>query len=272
LENFKITEEKLFMTVTQTKHSSNSISSALKTNGFRQLLAVGSIAMGVTAAISAAPAQAASLAGSTGGSLSFTGVTSDFYQLFNGTSNDLTTAISPAAFSVIFNNGGANTQVGGVGGAFNTVAGFTPNTPYSVPSQTANFQLVSGTTYKLLNNISFDFGNGTTYNLLSNSRFTGNYTTDLDNADLILGISFNLTSVGANSSYYTNTLGGTTDNTNTASGLGFNFQDEIALTGGTSGVVSSTKAVPEPFTIIGTLVGGTAAFRMRKKLADAVKK
>jgi hypothetical protein len=32
-----------------------------------------------------------------------------------------------------------------------------------------------------------------------------------------------------------------------------------------SGAVTST-AVPEPFTIIGTLIGGTAAFRMRKKL------
>jgi outer membrane protein assembly factor BamB len=30
--------------------------------------------------------------------------------------------------------------------------------------------------------------------------------------------------------------------------------------------VSNSTAVPEPFTIIGTLVGGTAAMRMRKKL------
>jgi hypothetical protein len=29
---------------------------------------------------------------------------------------------------------------------------------------------------------------------------------------------------------------------------------------------ASTTAVPEPFTIIGTLIGGTVAFRMRKKL------
>ncbi|WP_309744403.1 PEP-CTERM sorting domain-containing protein [Chamaesiphon sp. OTE_20_metabat_361] len=32
---------------------------------------------------------------------------------------------------------------------------------------------------------------------------------------------------------------------------------------------SSAAAVPEPFTIIGTLIGGTAAFRMRKKIKDA---
>jgi hypothetical protein len=33
----------------------------------------------------------------------------------------------------------------------------------------------------------------------------------------------------------------------------------------------SVQAVPEPFTIIGTLVGGTAAFRLRKKLKDTSK-
>ena len=30
-------------------------------------------------------------------------------------------------------------------------------------------------------------------------------------------------------------------------------------------------AVPEPFTIIGTIIGGTAAFRMRKKLKAITK-
>jgi hypothetical protein len=34
---------------------------------------------------------------------------------------------------------------------------------------------------------------------------------------------------------------------------------------------SSATEVPEPFTIIGTLIGGTAAFRMRKKLSDSDK-
>jgi hypothetical protein len=34
---------------------------------------------------------------------------------------------------------------------------------------------------------------------------------------------------------------------------------------------ATAQSVPEPFSIIGTLVGGTAAFRLRKKLADAHK-
>jgi hypothetical protein len=35
--------------------------------------------------------------------------------------------------------------------------------------------------------------------------------------------------------------------------------------------LATTTAVPEPFTVIGTLVGGTAALRMRKKLKSASK-
>ena len=38
------------------------------------------------------------------------------------------------------------------------------------------------------------------------------------------------------------------------------------LSGFASRVNTSATAVPEPFTVIGTLIGGTAAFRMRKKL------
>lgn len=36
-------------------------------------------------------------------------------------------------------------------------------------------------------------------------------------------------------------------------------------------VPDSSTAVPEPFTIVGTLIGGGAALRMRKKLRDAAK-
>jgi hypothetical protein len=36
-------------------------------------------------------------------------------------------------------------------------------------------------------------------------------------------------------------------------------------------IVAPTASVPEPFTIIGTLVGGTAAFRMKRKLKLAAK-
>jgi hypothetical protein len=44
-----------------------------------------------------------------------------------------------------------------------------------------------------------------------------------------------------------------------------NFNNTISGAGDI--LPSSTTAVPEPFTIFGTLIGGTAALRMRKKLA-----
>jgi hypothetical protein len=38
-----------------------------------------------------------------------------------------------------------------------------------------------------------------------------------------------------------------------------------------AGVSAAPLTVPEPFTIIGTLIGGTAAFRLRKKVEDSAK-
>lgn len=38
-----------------------------------------------------------------------------------------------------------------------------------------------------------------------------------------------------------------------------------------SGVSVNAVTVPEPFTIIGTLIGGTAAFRLKKKIEDSSK-
>ena len=51
----------------------------------------------------------------------------------------------------------------------------------------------------------------------------------------------------------------------------------VSTTPGSGGIVldniklDKTTAVPEPFTIIGTIVGGTAAIRTRKKLKAAAK-
>jgi hypothetical protein len=52
----------------------------------------------------------------------------------------------------------------------------------------------------------------------------------------------------------------------TANQIGF---DNITLGSATPG--NGGQGVPEPFTIIGTLIGGTAALRMRKKLSSANK-
>jgi hypothetical protein len=69
-------------------------------------------------------------------------------------------------------------------------------------------------------------------------------------------------------------------------GPGQNSQFTTSLTSGTNYFLVTTgydnddfgnftntikQSVPEPFTIVGTLIGGTAALRMRKKLADSAK-
>ena len=54
----------------------------------------------------------------------------------------------------------------------------------------------------------------------------------------------------------------------------YSFSDTAFPAGSVYAVVTNNVAsttVPEPFTIIGTLVGGTAAFRMRKKLKAGAK-
>jgi hypothetical protein len=56
-------------------------------------------------------------------------------------------------------------------------------------------------------------------------------------------------------------------NTNT----GVDFFGFDNLTVGTLAQVTTSTSVPEPFTIIGTLVGGSAAIRMRKKLKSGTK-
>lgn len=53
--------------------------------------------------------------------------------------------------------------------------------------------------------------------------------------------------------------------------VGTDFFGFDNLTVGTLSQVAPATAVPEPFTIIGTLVGGTAALRMRKKLKATTK-
>lgn len=62
------------------------------------------------------------------------------------------------------------------------------------------------------------------------------------------------------------------DNTRLATISNFLAQNAVNTGNGSATIsfVSASTAVPEPFTIIGTLVGGTAAFRMRKKLRTNV--
>ena len=88
-------------------------------------------------------------------------------------------------------------------------------------------------------------------------------------ADLAFDLSGNLlaTSPGSTSSYGNNVKGTIYEITPSGAVSTFNNKtNAFGLAFAPSISTSSPTSVPEPFTIIGTLIGGTAAFRMRKKL------
>ena len=103
---------------------------------------------------------------------------------------------------------------------------------------------------------------------------TGSGLVDTNNFTSLLSISrfpFIVGSNAASNGYYVNGSGRT--DSNFVSGDLSNFSSDdmpyISL-GITLGYDAPTPtAVPEPFTVIGTIVGGTAALRMRKKLKSA---
>ena len=115
--------------------------------------------------------------------------------------------------------------------------------------------------YKLTNDLKFSFQNGVNLTIAMGSLFKGGFnTTD--------GVNFGL--VSSAGSYFENAG----DITPTDK-LVFGFNNTNGIDNGGYNISASGApgtAVPEPFTIIGSIIGGTSAFRMRKKLAAAAKK
>jgi hypothetical protein len=214
-----------------------------------KVVAVGSLAVGVAAMIPSAPAEAVIL---TGGELTFTGGTTNLSSLVRPS--------APASFSVDYNQPASLPSVLASTGSFSS---FFPQPKPALVGATITspntFSLVSSTPtsflYSLNNPLSFNFGN-ISLNVASGSTFTGGY----NNTG---GVDFSLLS-GGGSTFVT-----TSDSVATAiQSLDFSFGD-TGLSGiGTYRISASPTSVPEPFTVIGTIVGGTAAFRMRKKLAN----
>ena len=227
----------------------------------KRLLTICGFAIGA-AAISAAPAGAVAI---TGGSLNFNLTTGDFYQNVN-TANPFNVSFNPSGFaSVAFASGGFNTAPTNF---FPTVFP-APGSTYAIAPSTGTFQYTgAGTTYRLTNQLNFAFGNGVTIGIGPNSTFDFTPTTG--------------TGVVGSEGFNVNILNAANPGTAIVNGtdsvplqsLAFTFSDQLNVGGGTGGIgVSGTAVpVPEPFTIIGTLIGGTAALRMRKKLMTAVNK
>ena len=215
-----------------------------------KITAATSLAMGVVAGMSAAPASAVIL---TGGELVFTGGTTNLSSLVKPS--------APASFDVDFNQPASIPTVLASTGSFipffpqpkPALVGSTitsPNT-FSLQSSTPN-----GFVYKLDKALTFDFGN-ISLNVAANAIFNGAYNN-------IGGVDFNL--FDAPGSTFITTADSVSTSIRT---LNFSFGD-TGLTGiGTYRISASPTAVPEPFTIIGTIIGGTAAFRMRKKLSSS---
>jgi hypothetical protein len=213
----------------------------LRNNTFTQLLAIGGLAIGSIATISAAPAGAVLLST---GQLAFGEGTSDFYS-----------AGDPNSYNVSFNPG-ALASISSATDSFSSA--FTPFTFSGVNANSpAIFNRVVGSTFSLESDLIFNFTNGVSISLDGGSTFLR--TTNDAN-----GVGFsNTTVVGS----VTNA-----DGTVNLQAVSFTLNDNINPGGGTYSITVSPTAVPEPFTVIGTIVGGTAAFRMRKKLAAANKK
>lgn len=212
-----------------------------------RLLAVGAIATGGVAILSVESASAITF---NGGQLDFGVFTSPF-----------TNAVDPVPgnnFNVTFNPSGT-TNIFTATGDFSPT--FTGGTIVGSNSPTVNFGYVGGNTYRLNSDLVFNFAAATptSFTIRQNSTFT---QTDIFNNGLKVGTGLQLAL--DTGSFFTND--GNISNIPT---LSFSLNDTGLPSGGLFIVQASPTAVPEPFTIIGTLVGGTAALRMRKKLSDA---
>jgi hypothetical protein len=217
-----------------------------------RILAVSGAAIGCAAAISA-PANAASLSN---GSIAFNAVTNNFF-----------TDVNPGAGDTVTINFSPPIDVSSADGPFKTLGFFpSPNNYPIVSNPSAVLNYVSGDpsgfVYSLNSPLAFNFTNGISLNIGAGSTFSGSF-------NVPGGVRFEITNHGIGSNFG-NTIAG---DTTIPSGLNFTLTalDGAGTGGATVLATTSAVATPEPFTIIGTLIGGTAALRMRKKLASAKK-
>jgi hypothetical protein len=246
--------------------NSPSFKASLRINSITKAIAISGLAMGVAVSIPAAPAGAVSFNSSNNQSsrLTFGNNNGDFGQNVTGLAGN--------NFSVTFNTtppGSIPNQVSNVQGAFSPT--FVPgSTLLTNNSPVANFSYQSGnlnsSLYQLTNDILFQFSNNVSYTFKAGSLFQGSDPTGTN------AISFQLAPTATQTSFFTSG----SDITN-ATTVAFAFGDTGAGLGGNYFITASPStapltAVPEPFTVIGSLVGGAAALRMRKKLASATKK
>ena len=259
------------MQLKQLSNGSNSIETSFKSSSLTQVLAIGTLAIGASVGIAAAPAHAVFI---TNGQFAFNDgvlntadtVPFDPRNAIVTPGSKIITPVLGNEFTATFNN--KNVVI--VGTALGDFSTLFPNPTSPVTSSSVGLRYDSGSNYKTTGELVFDFGTSGTLSIASGSTFLNTPQ----------GVSHsNFAYQGTTASFVNNF------NTTIIPITSFNFDvDNIASSNpantspnGSYSLVTSiigappSTAVPEPFTIIGTLVGGTAAVRMRKKLAATQK-
>jgi hypothetical protein len=242
---------------------------------------ISSLAIGAATVISVAPASATTIA--PGSQLAFN-------DGFLNTSGTIDPTTFGDKFQGTFTGNGSGTVSTASGTFASLLAGLGPtSTPTGAKFVTSNpvvFQQVGlsatvvGIDYLPTTALTFNFGSAGTLTLPANTRFL--VSPAASSGTGVPRSNFNIYTTPSFSGTFTN--GGDTtilnftsfsfdadniDNTNTTNPLapGYNLSPNGSFS--FVATVPAATAVPEPFTIIGTILGGTVAMRMRKKLAKA---
>jgi hypothetical protein len=196
-------------------------------------LTVATIAAG-NFLIQSAPAQAAQLVNNGYFSQGSAGWTKD------GDANITDIATIPALSAYIFLG-----NVGAVGSVVNPLQ-------ISTGSWSQNLSTVSGSTYSL----TYIFAN---YASLANTPVNAQFQVKVNNTILDT-----LTGTGMISNIYNQTFTGSGNDllTFTFTGVAASAIDNVLV----NGLAPTSTSVPEPLTIVGTLIGGSAILRIRRKL------
>jgi hypothetical protein len=217
----------------------------MKINNLSKLVAIAGI---VTGAVAFTSVESASAVTFDTGELDFGVSTSPFASSVSPVAgNNFNVTFNPSSTATIFRADGSFSPTFAVGSIGSN-------------SPTVNFSYVSGSTYRLNQDLVFNFGTTvpTSFTLGENSTFT---ETEIFNQGLRVGAGLQL--ANTTSAFFSNA--GDITNIPTFS---FSFNDTGVPSGGLFIAQATPTAVPEPFTIIGTMIGGAAALRMRKKLSD----
>jgi hypothetical protein len=212
-----------------------------------KFIAATSLLTSIVSTMTAAPAQAVRFDTIPNSELSFGVSTSSF-------SGNVNPSAPGNTFSVTFD---PNLQARIIVATGSFAPTFASNTDVASSNPTVTFTNQGGSVYGLNQDLNILLGAATTFTIGQNSKFTE--TDILNSGGTKVGAGLQLsTAVGTK---FVN--GGDTTNVPT---LSFSFNDTGLPSGGLYISQSSPTSVPEPLTIVGTIVGGFTALRMRNKL------